>query len=330
MPNELHETADDGLIFACLLDGRGGARRVGWDVVTAWAPSNGALWVHLDYTAPRAQRWLRDAAGLDPIVADALTTEETRPRSTAVGDGLLIALRGINFNPGAEPDDMVAVRLWVDVSRMISTRRRKVMSVFDLAQELERGTGAGGTADLLVDLIDRLVWRMNDTVESLEDQVATLEDRVVESGGSALRTELADLRRQVITLRRYLSPQRDALAQLTVEKVTWLDAGSRMRLREVSDRLIRHIEDLDAVRDRGAVAQEELQSRLSEQINRRMYVLSIVAAVFLPLGFLTGLLGVNVGGIPGADNPQAFLEFAGLLAVLLAIQVALFRWMNWF
>jgi hypothetical protein len=65
-----------------------------------------------------------------------------------------------------------------------------------------------------------------------------------------------------------------------------------LRIREVSDRLIRNIEDLDAVRGRAAVTQEELLSRLSEQMNSRMYVLSVVAAIFLPLGFLTGLLGI--------------------------------------
>jgi Mg2+ and Co2+ transporter CorA len=55
------------------------------------------------------------------------------------------------------------------------------------------------------------------------------------------------------------------------------------------------------------IVQEELNSRLSEQMNRAMYTLSIVAAIFLPLGLLTGLLGINVGGIPGTESPWAFL-----------------------
>ena len=88
-------------------------------------------------------------------------------------------------------------------------------------------------------------------------------------------------------------------------------------------------EDLEAVRERAAVSQEELLSRLSEQLNQRMYVLSIVAAVFLPLGFLTGLLGINVGGIPGADNAQAFWIFSGLLLIAVVIQLLVFRWKKW-
>jgi len=102
-----------------------------------------------------------------------------------------------------------------------------------------------------------------------------------------------------------------------------------MKLREVSDRLVRHIENIDAVRERAAITQEELINRVSEQLNKRMYVLSVVAAIFLPLGFFTGLLGVNVGGIPGGDNPKAFLVFILLLIVVVIFQVLLFRWKKW-
>ena len=178
-------------------------------------------------------------------------------------------------------------------------------------------------------LVDRLVWRISDTVDQFEDRVADLEDQVLESNSSSMRYELATLRRQAITIRRYLAPQRDALARLITEKIDWLDDGSRLRLREVSDRLIRHIEDLDVVRERAAITQEELLSRLSKQLNTRMYVLSVVAAIFLPLGFLTGLLGINVGGIPGSEYAQAFWIFVGVLIAILMLQVLLFRWKNW-
>ena len=103
-----------------------------------------------------------------------------------------------------------------------------------------------------------------------------------------------------------------------------------MRIREVSDRLIRNIEDLDAVRERAAVTQEELLSRLSDQMNTRMYVLSVVAAIFLPLGFLTGLLGINVGGIPGTENPWAFLIFLLFIIVIFVGQMLWFRSKKWF
>jgi zinc transporter len=68
---------------------------------------------------------------------------------------------------------------------------------------------------------------------------------------------------------------------------------------------------------------------MSEQMNSRMYVLSVVAAIFLPLGFLTGLLGINVGGIPGAEYPLAFGIFIGMLVLVVILQLLIFRWRRW-
>ena len=89
------------------------------------------------------------------------------------------------------------------------------------------------------------------------------------------------------------------------------------------------VEDVDAARERASITQEELNNRLAEQMNARMYVLSVVAAIFLPLGFLTGLFGVNVGGIPLAEEPWGFFEISLILGVITLLQILLFRWRRW-
>jgi zinc transporter len=119
------------------------------------------------------------------------------------------------------------------------------------------------------------------------------------------------------------------MTRLHGEDIAWLSADNRLHLKEATDRLIRCTEDLDSARDRAAVTQEELANRLAEQLNTRMYVLSLVAAIFLPLGFLTGLLGINVGGIPGADDPSAFLIFILILATVVVLQVIIFKKKKW-
>ena len=142
-------------------------------------------------------------------------------------------------------------------------------------------------------------------------------------------TNARELRRRVIGLRKYLAPQREALLRFQTEPVSWIDDKDRMHLREVSEHLIRHLDDLEAVRDRAVVTQEELVNHLSDQMNQRMYVLSIIAAIFLPLGFFTGLLGINVGGIPGADNPWAFAIFIGILVLVVVLEIWIFWKKKW-
>jgi len=316
-------------VNACLLDGKGAASNIAISSIDCGAATDGVLWLHLDINDPQHVNWLKQSSKIDPLILDALLAEETRPRTTTIGDGLLMALRGVNLTPGAEPDDMVSIRLWVTQGCIISTRRRNLLSVSDIMERLEAGHGPLNASEFLVDLIDGLVWRMSSTVDNLEDLVADLEGRGLEGGSSELRFELATLRRQAITLRRYLAPQREALGRLIIEKVSWIDDNHRLRLREVGDRLTRHIEDLDAVRERASVTQEELMGRLSEQMNKRMYVLSIAAAIFLPLGFLTGLLGVNLGGIPGAESSLAFWVFVIMIIAVVVIMTILFRWKRW-
>jgi zinc transporter len=322
-------TQQDGLIFAYQLDGRGGGRPVAWDEIRAWRPDAGLLWLHLDYEGPEVQRWISEESRLEPVIAEALTEQETRPRSFADHDGLFVILRGVNLNPGADPEDMVSIRMWIEEHRVITLRRRRVMAVEDLRKSVDLGKGPTDAGEFLVAIVDQLILRMSDVLSDLDESVDSVEEALLEAESAELRPKLADARRQSIGLRRYLAPQRDVISRLQAEHVSWLDEMDRAHLREVADRTTRYVEDLDSARDRAAVAHEELNSRLSEQMNHRMYALSVIAGIFLPLSFLTGLLGINVGGIPGTDSAVAFTLVCVGLVALAGVQGWLFRHLRW-
>ena len=76
--------------------------------------------------------------------------------------------------------------------------------------------------------------------------------------------------------------------------------------------------------------QEAFLAQIAQQQNNRMYMLSILSAIFLPLGFLTGLLGINVGGMPGAENGDAFWIFVAMLGVMVCFQFWILRKLKWF
>jgi len=322
-------THDNGLVAAYCLDGRGGAEPLDWRGLQHWQPSDGLLWVHLQRDIPAAQQWLCEHSDLDPLITDALLADETRPRCEPMHGGVLLLLRGVNLNPGSDPEDMVSIRLWVEERRIISLRLRPLLSVTDLRDKLQQGEGPCDSGEFVVQLADRLFARMGSVITDVDDQVDDIQEQILEAGGHQLRTELSQLRRQIIALRRYLAPQRDAVARLAALRTPWLHEQRAMQIREQADRVTRYVEDLDAARERAAVTQEEITNRLAEQMNARMYVLSIVAGIFLPLGFLTGLLGINVGGIPLANSHWGFLAVTlGLLSVG-GLQLLLFRWRRW-
>jgi zinc transporter len=292
-------------------------------------PLPGLLWVHLNYTDPDARQWLQKKSGLSGIVIEALLSEETRPRVNDIDDGLLISLRGINQNPGSEPEDMVSLRLWIDKDWVISTGKRRLLSVEELSRDISQGKGPKNAGDFLVEISERLLSQMSSVTEEVEEDVDKLEEEVLLSQSQELRSGLGSVRRQIIELRRYIAPQRDAMTTIQLKKTSWLTVDDKMRLREVSDHITRFVENLDSVRDRASLLHEELVGRLSDSINERIYLLSLMATVFLPLTFLTGLLGINIAGIPGAQNSHAFAIFCLFLMIIVLFQLWFFRRKRW-
>jgi zinc transporter len=322
-------TDESGLVFACVLNGDGSGKRVGWPEIDSWTADQGLLWVHLDSNSQDAITWLETRSGIGELTRESLLEQDTRPRHTMTDDGLLLILRGVNMNPGDDPDDMVAIRMLFSEHRIITLRYRRIMAIQNIIADLMQKKGPRSVGDFLVLAADRIADRIGDVIADLDDQVDALEDSMLTAENAALRTQSSSIRRKTIGLRRYIAPQRDVLMRLLHERNPWISDRERAHLRETAERTARFVDDVDAARDRAALTQEELRNRLSEQMNRAMYILSIVAGIFLPLGLLTGLLGINVGGIPGTENKWAFtLVTAALVAIAVGL-VAWFKKLDW-
>lgn len=323
-------TGDSGLLNAFVLDGKGGAKKLDWSGVRAWTPADGPLWLLLDYTLPDVAEWLAKESKIDPLMREALVEEDPRPRAIAHGDDLFLIVRGINMNQDATPEDMISVRAWVEKDRVITMRHRLSRTLKSLATDVERNLGPRDAADVAATLVERIVEHVSTRVDQLGDAISDCEDEVLVQTKGDLRGRLADHRRRAIALRRFLSPQRDAMGKLTTIELPWFVQAHRDRIAEAANQMARTVEELDAARDRAAVTQEELASRLTELTNRRLYVLSIITAVFLPLGFVCALLGVNVGGIPFRNDEWAFWALCAMFVVGVGVQLWYFRKRGWF
>lgn len=288
------------------------------------------VWVHLDSSHGDIREWLNEHIGLDDHLLDALLDEETRPRAIRDEDAALILLRGVNLNADASPEDMVTLRVYADARKIVTMRGRKLMAATDVENLLKLTQKTVTSGSVLCSLINHLLGRMAPVLDSLDDTLDATEELVVEQGNADLRGEINAIRRQAILLRRYIAPQRDAIFQIRNLGCDWLDEIQHEQLIESHNHVQRYIEDLDAMRERAQIVKEELANILSERMNRNSFVLTVVAAIFLPISFLTGLLGINVGGIPGAANDQAFWIFVGILVLVVVFQVILFKRMKWF
>ncbi|MET0155190.1 MAG: zinc transporter ZntB [Rickettsiales bacterium] len=321
----------DFILIAFGFDGKGGGKRLRDEEVSEWIRDDRPAWAHLDATRPETREWLhKEISYLDPYVAEALLASETRPRMTQIGDGALLILRGANLNENAAPEDMVSVRLWIDSHRIISVQRRTLTAVKDVEEKLSGGCGPLDTGEFVAMLALRLFERMQPALNQLDDDADRIEERILERADTSLREDIIAIRKKAILFRRYMAPQREAVDELRMADLSWLNEIHRRHLQESYNHVTRYVEDLDAVRERSQIVKDELANMISDKLNRNMYVLSVIASIFLPLGFLTGLLGINVGGLPGANSPYAFWIFCGFLATLIIAQVWIFKKLRWF
>ncbi len=288
-------------------------------------------WVHLDATHPDTPEWLRsNFSHLDSYLIDALVVDETRPRMTQFQDAALLILRGANLNENADPEDMVSIRIWVEDKLVITLRRRKLKAIEDLQSRIKSGKAPKDGGELVCFIMDCLFKRIEPILSNLDETTDDIEESLLVTTDSSLRESIVDVRKKAIMFRRYMIPQREAIERMRMSDLTWLTDKHRRQLQENYNQVTRYVEDLDAVRERSQIVKDELANILSDRLNKNMYMLSVIAAIFLPLGFLTGLLGINVGGIPGADSATAFWVFGGILASIAAVQILIFKWLKWF
>lgn len=323
---------DGPLLFGRVLDGRGGAREIGWEEAKAWQPASDddILWLHLCRTVEGVREWLMDELGIPEPTAELLTSDATRPRAFREDQSLVATLRGINFNPGAEPEDMVSMQLWSDGKRLITLRRIRLQTPRDVRDELDAGKGAVDAGNLITALTEHLIERMSHSIFELDESIDKLEAEETDCADKAMLAEISRVRRECLALKRYMSPQHEALENISRDAPDWFESHDRREIAESIDRLRRYVEDLDIAKESALVLQDDVRARLLERNARTQSQLAIVSTIFLPLTFLSGLIGMNVEGIPNAHDPLAFWKIVALCAVVAGAQLILFRRLKWF
>jgi zinc transporter len=284
-------------------------------------------WLHFDLSDPHLQSWCDTA--LPPRAARALLAAKTRPHMDDDEKGIVLTLRGINLNDGQELANMVSLRLWITPQLVISVRRLPVKTVDALAQSIAAGNCPATPGNLITRVTEHIVERVEKVSVDLEERADAMEDGVYQTGASDI-PGLFELQRTAIRLRRHIGPLKDALGALAINHGGVLTDSLRNRMRDTANRAMRSVEEVEEVRDRLRALSTHIDITQEARIARNGYTLSVVAAIFLPLSFVTGLLGVNVGGMPWVDHPDAFMILCALMVVLGAATYAILRWIKWF
>ncbi|MEA3038933.1 MAG: zinc transporter, partial [Sphingomonadales bacterium] len=271
-----------------LLVGDGPPRPVSAEEAGAYS-GPGFVWMHID-GEDRPSLGLLLGQDIPDVAANALVATETRPRCERIEDGAIINLRG----PAAEgvdiSDRLVSIRMWVRAGKVSSLTRRPLLATAVVLDEMKAGK-IQDPGDLVAAFAREISRELDPQVAALGDELDDCETELQDGNIYHLRTMIASIRSQAITFRRFVAPDRDALNTLSQLDFAWLAEDDRLHIREAGDRFARMAEELEAVRERSALLHEQLTDLRAEEIDQRGLLISVVAFIFLPLTFITGLLG---------------------------------------
>jgi zinc transporter len=180
--------------------------------------------------------------------------------------------------------------------------------------------------DFVAILADHITDDLDPHVADYGDQLDECELMLDATKAFQLRRKIAVVRGKAIEYRRFVAPQRQALERLSSLECDWLEPDDRQHLTEAADRFARMAEELESIRERAALMHEQITDLRAEQLDARGLQLSVTAFIFLPLTFLTGLLGMNVAGIPYAEEPWAFGAVVAICVLIGLIISAYFIW----
>jgi zinc transporter len=288
----------------------------------------GFVWLHLDDASAEELAFLK-TEDIPDIAANALIATETRPRCDRIEDGAIVNLRGPATVETDDSDRLVSIRMWVRRGKVNSVTRRPLASTPEVFRQMEAGRIldpgdlVAGFARAISKQLDPEVAQLGDTLDDYESELD--DPRAI----YRLRTAIARSRSDAIAYRRFVAPNRDALQTLAEMDFDWLAEEDRLHIREAADRFARMTEELEAVRERAALLHEQITDLRGEQMESRSLFISVVAFIFLPLTFITGLLGMNVEGIPYAKEPWAFAAVVGLCILIGAAVLAWFMYRHW-
>ena len=314
------------ILFAYAFDNVGKGQRLDNQNIVGEIENEGLAWVHLDANHKDTKSWLETEVNyLDHLIIDALTAEETRPRIIEFVGGLLIILRGVNLNESAQPQDMVSIRMWIDNDRVITIQRRDMKAIYDLTQKADEGKLIKNSGEFLYNLIYQILSNTSPFIYGLNERVDILEEKIMTTHDLKFREEILQIRTQSMMFKRYLVPQKEVVSKLRSAEYKWNDDWAKRHFQENFEHISRLIDEAEEASNRSQILHDELANALTEKLNKNMYKLSLITVIFMPLTFITGLFGMNVGGIPGQGNPAAFYTYASVMLIVILMHFLFFR-----
>ncbi|WP_131194243.1 transporter [Lichenihabitans psoromatis] len=305
-----------GLICGYRMGPEGLAEDLRWDDMdAALDQADTHVWLHFSQSDVRTRAWIADSRRIPDAAKAILLGADTRMRIEATGNGLAGVVGDLHSEFGERTQELEVLRLYLDNGCLISVRRQPLAAVDALRRSMQDGAAAEKPVGLLTQFFHHVTDKLGDLIVELSETIDGLEDDLLGGKLDNQHGEISRIRRVAARLRRHMVPQQHALIGLISRLPDWIGEKEATNLRAAIERLGALGHDLDLVQERARLLQDQLSSRLMEATNRNLYVLSIVTTIFLPMTLISGIFGMNLGGLPALQDPLGFWYGIAIMVV---------------
>ena len=278
----------------------------------------GGTWLALDGHDPRLAAAL-EAADLPAAVPEWLAAATQMVRRKEVGSGIFIGLARYAIGPSEDDDRTVCAALWLEPRRLVGVDHGALPGATAAAGRADGDARLASPWGLLARYLAEMAEDLADDLAALAPMLDELEDRLAAPDDDMPVRELSSLRQRLIRVRRHAVPFGLLGRGLAADRRLAAEPEAHAMLHDVAESVERSLAALGLHLERSEILNDQIQAMLADRMNRATYRLGVVATVFLPLGFLTGLLGINVAGIPGDHDPYAFWLVCGFLVLVAGV-----------
>jgi magnesium transporter len=274
------------------------------------------LWLDLEDTGPDTIALLREVFKIHPLAIEDAQEFHQRPKIEDYDNFVSLVAYGAR---GLD-EPLAEVHAFYAEHFLVTVHRDPVPAIDNACHALTR---VPTTRRLLAlyRLLDALVDSMFPFLAAMDDRIDDLQDAIFENPQKEQLAALFTLKRQLVDMRKLVTPQRDMVSSIVAQVVPLpgMTADTERYIRDLYDHLIRISDLVDSYRDLLSGSLDAYTSMVSNKMNEQMKQLTIIATVFLPLTFLTGFFGQNLGWLVNhIGSLGAFLIF-GVGANVLAV-----------
>jgi magnesium transporter len=294
------------------------------------------VWLDIQGDCTPSERMLKDVFKLQHITIHTMCEEHERAKFAESEDYYYIVVHGLVFDTTTEEAETPKLDI-VFAKNFIITAHQESFPWLDVLLEEARKNDpeehlmSRGVAFLLYSILDALTDSYFPLLDTIDDLVDELEDVTVTDTSNEVQLRIFRIKRALAHMRRTLSPQVEVANDLVVRTGKLIPAEIEPYFADIHDHLIRAFEILDSYRDLMSGMLDVYLTTVSNRLNEVMKQLTIIATIFMPITFITGVFGMNFGHLPQVEHDGGYLFWIVLLGmgIITVMQIWYFRRRKW-